>query len=182
MKQTMTVGLVVLALAGAASCAGGRGLQGHEGSGRDSREARSGIGSLPLQERVVLRLRMDEGMCKIDQRTPPDIRTQSNATITWLFIGACDRPVTVAISENLEGAPETLFDLTHKDTRLSAMAPVNEKGPPMRLTGKLKDRLVKGRYKYQVLIDGEPAYFNPEASRGDFLACPFWPCGDFQLY
>jgi hypothetical protein len=183
MKKSLAVCLLVLALGGLAACASVRGGSGwiSECSG-----PACGVGSLPRQERVVLELRMDGDTCKIDMQTPPDIRTQSGAVVSWLFIGGCDNAVQIGIAHEVEdkdGRKRQLFNLNHKDTHLSRAAPPHGKGPPMRLTGVIGTIPQNGgRYKYTVLIDGKPAKYNPDALRGDFIACPNWPCGDFENY
>jgi hypothetical protein len=177
MKQSLIVGVVVAALAGLSAC--------RSVSPLAVQCPNCGIGSLPKQERVVLELRMHDGVCKIDMKTPPDIRTESGATVSWLFIGGCANAVTIAIDSSVEdknGQKHSFFDLKDKGTQLQRKAPPDGNGPPMFLTGVIGPIQAGGRYKYTVLIDNKPAQYNSNADKGDFIVCPNWPCGDFENY
>jgi hypothetical protein len=147
--------------------------------------AKYNFGSLGPQENVVLLLRMDTATntCKLQERTPPELRASSGRTVRWMFIGSCGANTTIGISQQLtrDGRGFDAFDITHQDTRLSEKAPADP-STPLVLSARLRDGLEKGHYRYTVLINGMPAEYNSRADDGSFFICPRWPCGGFSDY
>lgn len=166
MRQFVTALVVVLALGSLASC-------------RKNIHFRT----LAKQETVLIQLRTDGGVCKLEQKTPPDIRTESKSLVKWIFIGSCQGGPSVGIRRAVmkEGKGYELFDLNDPETKLEEAVP-EQTGPPVILTARLKGDIEKGHYKYQVLINGQPAEFNSPADEGSLFACPDWPCGGFSDY
>ena len=167
MRQILVAFLLLLALGSSASC--GKHIN---------------FRILGKQETVLILLRTDaSGACVLQQKTPQEIRTDAGSLVRWMFVGACQGSPKIGIRPTVmkDGRPHELFDLSSPETKLEDTAPATP-GPPVTLSAKMKQNLEKGHYKYQVLINGQPAEYNSPADEGDFFACPFWPCGDFEYH
>lgn len=167
MRQIVAAFVLLLALASSASC-----------------QKHLNFQSLGKQETVLIQIRTGaNGTCVLEQKTPQEVRTDAGSLVRWLFVGACKDGPSIAIRKTVmkDGQEHQLFDLNSPDTKLEGTAPATA-GPPVILTARVIKDLEKGHYKYQVLINGQPAEYNSPADEGDFFACPVWPCGDFKFY
>ena len=125
-------------------------------------------GDPPKQEHVSLRIGEGPtpGSCVLKEQTPPEIRTESRATVTWKIEGECP--------DHSIGIERQSIGEVFQDGRLEAPARANQM-----LIAILKDRLEKKTHHYRVLIDNQPAQFASPANTGTLRACPDWPCGRF---
>lgn len=159
MRQTLTAAVVVLALMGVGACQKNLRLE-----------------QLATQQAVVLQLYMDDqGACKLTQKTPGKVQTAPGRGVKWFVVGQC-KGATVGIERMLtkEGTP---YDPWRPGADLQGRAPgPGTPGAYVILDGTIRNDVAPGLYKYQVLIDGAPADYNPRADPGDFEVCPRWPC------
>jgi hypothetical protein len=140
---------------------------------------------LGKQEMVFVRIVQDaQGNCKLADRTPSEIRTDSDdrngpGKITWEIEGTCTNS-TIAI------APE----FTRKGRAYKIVAGLTPKGVAASDGEKITATVIpnlpedqkKGHYAFTILINGKEAEYASPADRGSFFLCPIWPCGDFDSY
>jgi hypothetical protein len=201
MKKIVGTLVVVVALVALAACAGDSPPADGQVAGQDAAD-RLHLDALAKQETVAIELRWDAEArtCKLVRRTPSEFRTDAGAVVTWVFFGTCPE-TTIAIRRQLtrEGESFDLFDPDAEGRSLEGRMPavaqatvVQPRAPGVTpapspgtasaliLRARISGSVQKGRYKYQILIDGNPATFNQLADDGDFFVCPRWPCGGFM--
>lgn len=140
------------------------------------------VANLPKQEWITVPVGMVDGVCKMIQKRPAELRTEARSQVHWIVTGNCTGNPTVAIDEFKLGETSVpqgdLFD--PNGTSLEGKLPTIGTEPFVRLHGRLKSGLQKAHYTYRVLINGQPAQFQSPADRGDMFMCPVWPCGDYR--
>jgi hypothetical protein len=126
------------------------------------------------------------GRCVLWEDRPSTLRTTFDHQITWIVVNqeeegvACSETDQIAIGQfTKDGKP---FDI---------LMPGNHSAPTKHLQtirAKLRQKgdpaVVDGLYRYQILINGEPAgYFNPRDKTMQIVGeyglaevCPDWPC------
>jgi hypothetical protein len=115
-------------------------------------------------------------ICGLVSNPPDTIWTHNTGTggggkAEWIIVGNCADANTVRINPILTqgGAPRP--DVI----RAAGPADVPAKhGERLRVI--VLPNSAAGEYQYQVLINGQPAQYASEASRGTFALCPEWPC------
>jgi hypothetical protein len=160
MRRTAAIFLVVLLVVALASC------------------AKIKFGILAEQETVIIPLRYDEATrkCKLEQRMPPEIRTRPGRLVTWVVVGGICEGHKIAITPEATAAGENAFE---GPTELSGTIP--GKDAVLRLTARVRGTVLKRVFRYRLLIDAEPAEYNPPAEQGLLFVCPVWPCGGFKF-
>jgi len=144
------------------------------------------VSHLDKKEWIVLPIGVNaDGVCALQEKQPGDLRTEAKSQVVWIVVGSCPlkdgKPQTIEIKraflKNGQGQGYDPFNDT--GSKLKEDIPSAE-GSGIRLKGKLKDAVEKGRYKYTILINGQDAQWRSRADDGDFYLCPVWPCGDFN--
>ncbi len=116
------------------------------------------------------------GVCKVKERRPQAIFTESSSTVTWTVVGSCAGANSVAIERQFKVAGGSgTKDVFVSGANLSTTAQDGNK-----ISGVLKPDLTpNGRkvlFYYTILINGRPAEYASAADEGDFMVCPAWPC------
>ena len=161
-KKTLALVTVVLAVLGLQSCV--KWFRPHMAGTK--------------KEWIVLAVHTDStGACRLVEKTPGEIRTQSGSNTFWIIAGTCSGTHTIAIDRQFKKGGQTYDLFENTGTTLDGTIPSSVTGPSVILRGKLKNNLEKGRYTYTIKIDGQPAEFNSRADDGEYYLCPVWPCG-----
>ncbi|MEO6213684.1 MAG: hypothetical protein ABIP65_08670 [Vicinamibacterales bacterium] len=137
---------------------------------------------LPKKEWIFVAVGMDNGICKVIEQRPGELRTEANSQVHWVIAGSCTGDLKVTIGDFRAKQTPVLQGVifSASGTKLEGNLPSGGEEATLRLHGRLNANLEKAHYTYEVLIDGLPAQFKSPADRGDMFVCPVWPCGDFR--
>lgn len=126
-------------------------------------------------EFALIVLKDDQGTCKVKERRPQAIYTESSSTVTWIIVGSCQNAPPVAIDRRFEvsgGGTQEVF------TQGSSLTTTAQNGHM--ITATVLPNLTPDdkpvHFEYTILINNQPAEYASRADRGEFAVCPDWPC------